>query len=242
MSTPPPGRAGITEARLARLLEDRALLSNHYPELRFELDDRRATARAVGAIMIGRPDGSTEAVDVRIEFAAGYPTTPPRSYDALRRWKPEEARHIEPDHHFCLFLAGVDNPDLTGDGSLLEYMAELEAFVRQQLILDSLRKRDPSARFPGPEWAHGAQAYAAFAALLLAAEPQGAREPLWQAAVSASVGRQEPCPCGSDRRYDSCHFGLTKRLRRARYEAWTRGAGFDHLTYDQLAQQAPHHA
>jgi hypothetical protein len=236
----PPDPAGTDRTR--RLEQDRALLAKQYPELRFELDERRGAARASGPIVIDRPDGSQDAVQVRIEFGPGYPGSPPRSYDAARRWKPDSDRHIEPGGHFCLFLAGVDNPDLGDEGSLLDYMAELTSFVHQQLILDAQRKHNPSARFPGPEWAHGSAAYAAFAALVLAEQPEAAREPLWQAAVGRRIDRSGPCPCGSGHPHDDCHLPVSKRLRRALYEARQRGDDFDHLTYVELATHTPSHA
>jgi hypothetical protein len=238
--TSPRDLAGIA-ARNQRLKQDRQLLGDHYPEINIEVDERRGTARALGPISIDRPDGSVERIQVRIEFNERYPGVPPRSYDAERRWGPDPDRHIEHDCHLCLFLAGVDSPDLGDDQSLLDYMRELTGFLRQQIILDSLRRHDPTARFPGPEWAHGAEAYAVYAARMLGAEPAGVAEPLWRA-VSKPIDRTGPCPCGSGQPHERCHLAVSKRLRRALYEARNGGAPFDRLTFDELMVRAPQDA
>ncbi|MDQ3739676.1 MAG: SEC-C domain-containing protein [Actinomycetota bacterium] len=203
----------------------------HYPELHFQFGAR--TAEAVGPLTIDMPDGTLEAVTVRIEFSEGYPQRVPYAYDHESRWEPELDRHIENGGRFCLFLPGANEPDLRPEGRILDYIADLKSFLRQQLILDSQRRHDSSARFPGPEWPHGPQvAYGTFVAELLAKEPPEIRSVLWHAARRAGPRRTDPCPCGSGSSTESCHWRTSKKLRRAIYES----PQLAQLTYQQLVQ------
>lgn len=227
-------RAPAGTASTARLLRDRALLAQHYPKLRFEISktaESPISAIATGPLAIMMPDGTIEAVEVRIEFARIYPTRAPRAYDVAKRWTPERARHIEPDGHFCLFLRALDEPDMSDESSLILFMNDLEQFLRQQFILDSQRRFNPAASFPGPEWPHGNLAYAVFAARLLRQEEQHVSEALWQAAVDAP-DRHAPCPCGAGLTHEQCHFGTCRKLRRALHEG-----RLHHHTYESLVQE-----
>jgi hypothetical protein len=146
VTSPSPGAAGTH--RRQRLLRDRELLAAHEPQLRFEMGADGETAEAIGPLSIELPDGSPEAIEVRIEFRSDYPRRPPRAYDTYGRWTPELDRHIEGGGRFCLFLTGANEPDLKPEGALLDYIADVKAFLRQQLILDSQRRHNPHARFP----------------------------------------------------------------------------------------------
>ena len=230
-----PAGTGSAE-RLERLRRDRALLAEHYPGLAFEIEEVKGTAVAAGPLLVALPDGTSEPVEVRIEFEPFYPLRPPRPYDAGGRWKPEPDRHIEPDSHCCLFLRGVDAPDLKPDGAILAFVADLEEFLRQQVVLDSQRKFNPHARFPGPEWPHGNLAYELFVVRLLQHEPAGVRAALWDAARH-SLDRRSACPCGSGNGYGDCHFKLSKKLRRSAHEAQLHA-----LTYERLVQDTQDYA
>jgi ubiquitin-protein ligase len=233
VTSPSPGAAGTH--RRQRLLRDRELLAAHEPQLRFEIDADGETAEAIGSLSIQLPDGSPEAIEVRIEFRSDYPRRPPRAYDTHGRWTPELDRHIEGGGRFCLFLPGANEPDLKPEGALLHYIADLKAFLRQQLILDSQRRHNPNARFPGPEWPHGIRgAYAIFAAESLAKASTAVPEQLWEAAKRADVGRTMLCPCNSGKTIGDCHRPTLKNLRRALWEI----PDLARLTYDQLLAYA----
>ncbi len=205
------------------------------PQLRFEMAATVQTADAIGPLSVELPDGSFEAIEVRIELGPAYPRRPPRAYDAHGRWTPELDRHIERGGHFCLFLPGANEPDLKPAGALLLYIADLKAFLRQQLILDSQRRHNPHARFPGPEWPHGLHsAYAIFAENSLADANTAAAEKLWEAARQGDVRRATTCPCGSGSEIGDCHRPTLKNLRRALWEA----PDLARLTYDQILAYA----
>lgn len=236
MSTPPALAGTPDSGRLGRLRRDRALLAERYPNLAFEIDDKSNTARAVGPLMIELPDGTTDCIQVRLEFGPTYPHQPPRPYDHAGRWKPEADRHIEPDGHFCLFLRGVDAPDMNPVEAILDLVRELEQFLRQQIVFDSQRKFNSQARFPGPEWPHGRVAYELFIVRLLQQEPAEVRSAIWDAA-RRSWDRRGACPCGSGRLYGDCHFRPSKKLRRS-----AREADLYELSYERLIEDTRDYA
>lgn len=234
---PPRALVGTGSAgRLERLRHDRALLAKHYPALRFRIDDATCTAEAAGPLLVELPDGADESIEVRIEFERGYPLRPPRPYDAARRWKPGPDRHIEPGGHFCLFLRGVDAPDMKPGDAILDFVADLEEFLRQQIILDSQRKFSPQAQFPGPEWPHGDLAYKLLVVRLLQQEAAEVRAALWDAARHY-LDRRVACPCGSVIPYGDCHFVASMTLRRS-----AREARLHPLTYERLVQDTQDYA
>lgn len=230
-----PAGTGSAE-RLERLRHDLVLLAEHYSALTFGIDEAKGTAEAPGPLLVELPDGTNEAIEVRIEFDRAYPFRPPRPYDIGGRWKPDPDRHIEHDGHFCLFLRGVDAPDMMPDDAILGFVAELEEFLRQQIVLDSQRKFNPQARFPGSEWPHGDLAYELFVVRLLQQEPAEVRAALWDAARH-SLNRGSACPCGSGDRYSACHFKVSKKLRRSAHEAQLHA-----LTYERLVQDTQGYA
>lgn len=240
MSPAPAGPPSFAQGRranalrLQRLRDDKALLQRTHPALTFGIDEPAATAVASGPIEIELPDGSIEPIEVRIEFGAGYPHRAPNAYDARSLWAPDPDRHIESDGRMCLFLRGIDEPRLHDrpDG-LSEVMRELTSFIAQQLILDSQLRFDPNARFPGPEWAHGDDAYKSYVIVVLAAEPEALRAALWRAAVGQPPRREDPCLCGADALYGDCHAATRKRLRRALH-----AANMHNITYADLLAYA----
>lgn len=227
----PRAPAGTSSSeRLERMRRDRALLAEHFPSLTLEIHEVVATAEVEGALSIEMPDGTIESIKVHIEFGHSYPLRPPQAYDAVGRWKPDPARHIEPDGHFCLFLRGIDEPDMKPEGAILGFIADLEGFLYQQVVLDSQREFNPQARFPGPEWPHGYLAYELFVLRLLQQEPAEVREALWDAA-RRSLSRTSTCPCGSGTPYGDCHLTASKKLRRSAHEAQLH-----ELTYGRMVQ------
>jgi hypothetical protein len=217
-----PAHAGPTE-----LERDLAYLNEHYPALEIRRSPLGATA--IGPIEVTQPDGSTVAIEVGIDFSGSHPARAPRSYDAAGRWDPDLDRHIITDRNFCLFLARVDEPNMREPAGVEVYMNELESFLRQQLILDSQRRFDPDARFPGPEWPHGSGAYILFCHRLLLEEPAELREAMW--AFRGNAG--DPCFCGSGGTYADCHRSKKLLLIRAAGNGEIQG-----MSYEQLVDAA----
>lgn len=190
--------------RNSRLKLDRELLAVEHPYLSYDLDERRLTALAQGAVPLALPDGRIDPIEIRIEFGLDYPKKPPVVFDAAKRWLPDDDRHIPADHSFCLYLRGVDEPDLSLPSALKVFMLDIICFLEQQLIYDRI------GRFPGPQWPHRRDAYALYIVEELIAEPQP--EELWASISSTEPERNDRCPCGSGIKYKRCHLELVHRL------------------------------
>lgn len=201
--------AGL-RSRLIRLAGDGELLAEHYPALGFGVDPRRGTAVAEGPIRMELPDGTVDPIAVRIEFGGDYPSRPPRVFDVERRWPVDLERHIFDGHEFCLYLWGVDEPNLRPPDALLAFMADVVLFLRQQLICDSV------GRFPGPTWPHGKPAaYATYILESLSALPARRRTAVWHAIRTGRLPRNGRCLCGSHKKLKRCHLDAWRNVERA---------------------------
>lgn len=232
------GPAGTPRRR--RLEADARLLSEHYPDLAHEVgDDGVAVVR--GPIIVPRPDGSEERIEVALLFGNQYPKRPPQAFDSAGRWKPALRRHIEPNGRFCLSLGEMDDPDLeASETALLDYLADLRTFLDQQIVFDSLLRYDPNATFPGREWGH-TDAYAEYAARVLGQEAETTAKGLWKAAASPGTRLADPCLCGSGVSIGVCHREAFKQLRRALRIARRRHEAIDKWSYEQLMTKKPDH-
>lgn len=213
-----PGRAAAGRAEHQRAVAAAAeLLRVSYG---LSLESRRdGSAVAEGAIELVQPDGTTEAIAVCIVFGADYPATEPRAYDSARRWKPDPDRHILDNHSFCLDFIRVNPPDMRRGGALESWMTDLVLFLHQQLVYDAIAGQ----RFPGLEWKHGeAPALAQHLLELLGPFPAESRPAVWRA-LGSGLGRNDPCPCGSQRKLKRCHgeqlFALKQTARGAGRQA-----------------------
>ena len=211
--------------RASRLKADRELLAADHPYLSYDLDERRLTAVAQGAVPLALPDGRIDPIEIRIEFGLEYPQRPPPVFDAAERWIPDDDRHIPVDHSFCLYLRNVDEPDLSLPSALKLFMLDVICFLEQQLIYDRIE------RFPGPQWPHHRDAYALHIVEELISESQP--DELWAAISSTKPPRNAPCPCGSGVKYKLCHLSLVHRL-----EGIARSHSLKGFSYPDLKELA----
>jgi hypothetical protein len=225
-----PGRGAAGRAEHTKALEAaQRLLTERYPQLRFEIASD-GTATAQGSIEFELPDGTGEAIEVRISFGRRYPVVPPIAYDAAERWEPDPDRHILSDHSFCLYFGGVEAPNLRTPGAFAVWMIDLVLFLHQQLVCDAIEGR----RFPGPDWPHGERpAYAQHLVETLQTFPADKRSEAWRAVQLGHLGRNWPCPCGSGRKLKRCHGDALNELARA-----ARRAGLETASYDDLEENA----
>ena len=213
---------------LGRIRHDTALICAAHTTLAADVDEDRGTAHITGTLLVELPDGTADPVAIRMVFGRAHPNQRPIVYDANGRWPVDPDRHIIQGGAFCLSLPGVDDPDLDTDEQVLAFVEDIRTFLRQQIILDSQLRFDTSARFPGPEWPHGAAtAYKLFCLRLLADHPETTRRPLWDAARGAT--HPPKCPCGSGQPKPHCCGPTLKQLTRAAYEA-----DLYHVTYEAL--------
>jgi len=223
-----PGRGAAGRAERSKALEAvRQLLTERYPQLRFDVAlDGIATAD--GPIQFELPDGSEEAIEVRILFGPRYPSVAPVAYDKAERWAPNPDRHILSDHSLCLYFGGVEVPDLRTPGAFVGWMIDLVLFLHQQLVCDAIRGR----RFPGPDWPHGERpAYSQHLMETLQSFPADTRAEAWRAARLGQLGRNRPCPCGSGRKLKRCHGAALDELARI-----ARRAGLESASYHELEE------
>jgi len=185
---------------------------------------------AEGAVEFELPAGDSDSIAVRIVFGQRYPAVAPVAYDAAGRWGPDPDRHILRDHQFCLYLGGVDEPNLRAPGGFGAWMIDLLLFLHQQLVCDAIQGR----RFPGPEWPHGERAaYSQHLLEILQAFPEPERRDAWRAVRLSQVGRNWSCPCGSSRKLKRCHGAAVEELQRV-----ARRAGLNNASYDELREIA----
>ena len=91
--------------RSSRLKADRELLAVEHPYLSYDLDERRLTAAAQGAVPLGPCRRWTiDPIEIRIEFRLNWKKPPSVVFDVAKRWLPNDDRHIPADHSFCLYL------------------------------------------------------------------------------------------------------------------------------------------
>jgi len=211
--------------RSLRLKADRELLAVEHPYLSYDLDERRLTAVAQGTVPLALPDGRIDPIEIRIEFGLDYPRKPPVVFDVAKRWLPDDDRHIPADRSFCLYLRGVDEPDLALPSALKIFMLDVICFLEQQLIFDRI------GRFPGPQWPHHRDAYALHIVEQLISESQPAE--LWAAISSDEPERNDPCPCGSGTKYKRCHLDLVHGL-----DGIARSHSLKNLSYPDLKELA----
>jgi hypothetical protein len=218
--------AGLPERRerLARLRADRELLAREHPYLEYSLDERRVVGCARGEVPLLLPDGQIDSIDIEVDFHHGYVPGLPGVYDARHRWVSDDDRHIPWDHSFCMYLRGVDEPNLSRPSALRSFMLDVICFLEQQLIYDRV------GRFPGPQWPHKRDAYARYIVEELGAEPRPAAARLWNAIRTGPSSRNEPCPCGSGMKCKRCHLDLVSALARIAARHGLRGYDYPSLT------------
>jgi hypothetical protein len=200
------------------------VLEAEHPRLALEFLSQRG-AEAKGVVELECPDGTLEEIRVRIVFPPDHPAVGPVAFDAAKRWTPALERHILGDHSFCLYLEGVQAPDVATTAGLAGWLRDLVLFLQQQLIFDA------TGRFPGPEWAHGRAAYAQHLIDLLDDVPLERRHTFLDAVWDGKAERNWPCPCGSTRKVKRCHLDQIAEIKRVAL----RG-GFSRARYEQLQE------
>jgi hypothetical protein len=203
----PSGRT-LTVERHRRFEADRETIADLYPHLRHYVwaavggacGAVTGDAYAEGPIDVDVGAGCFEPVQIRMTFGARYPDAPPDVYESGGRWKPTIDRHIHRDHSFCLWLPGVDRPDVTSVDGFRQFLLRLLLFLRDQFVYDDL------GHWPGLAWPHGAvDAYARHVAERLGVRDLATFRALWPLVLGATPQTDRGCPCGSPRSYDRCH-------------------------------------
>ena len=138
-----------------------------------------------------------ETVRLRIVYPPNFPTRnrPPSVYlESHRdRWFNGGDSHIEHDWRLCLFVPSESGIVFGESTSLNDLFAVIHTFLFKQriyqrrLLQSQLNGR--KAEWPGEDRSHGIE---------------GMREAVRD---SGGVGRNDPCPCGSGKKFKHCHLG-----------------------------------
>jgi hypothetical protein len=138
-----------------------------------------------------------ETIRIRITYPPKFPNRnqPPSVYlESHRdRWEKGGDSHIEYDWRLCLFVPSESGIDFQEANSLSDLFAVVHTFLFKQRVyqrrLVRSRLDGRKAEWPGEDRSHGIQ---------------GIREAVNDA---GGIGRNDPCPCGSGKKFKRCHLG-----------------------------------
>jgi hypothetical protein len=203
-----PSGPTLSNERLERFAADRAALAEVLPQMGHFIWADGSGAVAEGPVEVDIGAGCWELIEIEMRFDLNYPSSPPRIYDRLRRWRPLDDRHLMPGGEFCLWLAYVDVPDFTDPASFRTLLLRLLPFLRDQFVFDDL------GRWPGPQWAHGQRdAYAQHLIERLGLKKPTDVDVFWPAVLGALQRQDRACPCGSRLPYGRCHRPAVEELQ-----------------------------
>jgi len=214
----------------ARFRRDDGIVRTHYPGLAWQIDAERRLARLEGTITIAEGGGITTAISTRVEFPHDYPASEPAGSETGGRFPWDQNRHVvTKTGQCCLWLPPLSKWDPEDPDALHTFLDELLLFFDRQLLFETL------GRWVGPSWDHGPPAYWRFIV-----EQLGSEAAAYSFLGGLSTGRNDPCPCGSQRHYKHCHLSQFEMIARRidpnelkRLREWrTRSAAGSH-DFDQ---------
>jgi hypothetical protein len=223
----PPTMAAIRRRRPwyerdggTRFVHDDTLVREHYPGLRYRMDDYAGRAWLEGTMTLRTESGIPTTLCVRVEFPDGYPNREPRIYETAGRFPRHPDRHMLTDGLCCLWLRPETKWDPEDPDCLLRFLDEAILFFERQLI----REMYPDEPWPGGERGHGLLGYAEYVSELLGDNGQRlwALTPVLTGAVR--VGRNAVCPCGSGTKYKRCCLPSVEEIERRVGTAFLRDA------------------
>jgi len=194
----------------SRLAHDRALVDEHYPELRYRADDYAGRVWLEGTITLRTESGIPTRIDTRVEFPEDYPSQEPRVYETAGRFPRDPDRHLLSDGRCCLWLDPESKWDSEDPDALLSFLDETVLFFERQLI----RELYPDAPWPGGQRAHGAAGYLEYVQELLDGNRRLLTSLTPVLAGGVRVGRNAPCPCGGGSKYKNCCMGRVQEIKR----------------------------
>ncbi len=181
------------------LRAEEALMKELYPLLRFCVDTDAGKMNLEGDFVLQTDCGVSTSIAIRIEFPRNYPNSEPVAFDAAGRFPALVDRHIIWDGQFCLWLPPCSPWDKNDPNRLVRFLDEVTVFLERQMIFDV------TGIWPGDEYKHGADGYEEFMLARLDGN-QSHFTSLFPVIVGRiHLGRNERCPCGSQRKYKRCH-------------------------------------
>lgn len=188
------------------LLAERALVEENYPDLAFRVEPDFGLMCLVGNITLQADCGVPTKIAVRIVFPTDYPDLEPAAYDAAGRFPEFDDRHIVAGGRFCLWLPPCSRWDKNDPKRLLRFLDEVTVFLERQLIYDV------TGVWPGAQYKHRAEGYEEFMLSVL-----GGQDDHFRALFPTILGQQHPgrndlCPCGSNKKYKRCHSRAVEEI------------------------------
>lgn len=181
------------------LRAEEALVKELYPHLRFRLDTDAGTMNLEGDFVLQTDCGVSTSIAVRVEFPHGYPDAEPVAFDAAGRFPASVDRHIIKNGQFCLWLPPCSPWDKEDPNHLIRFLDEVTVFLERQMIFDV------TGIWPGDQYKHGVAGYEEFMLARLNGNPSHFASLFPVILGRISLGRNELCPCGSQKKYKRCH-------------------------------------
>jgi hypothetical protein len=190
------------------LLGERAIVEEHYPDLAFRVDADSGLMCLQGNISLQADCGVLTEVLVRIVFPPGYPDLEPVAFDAAGRFQLSDDRHIIAGGRFCLWLPPCSRWDKNDPNRLLRFLDEVTVFLERQLIYDATGGKV----WPGSQYEHGKAGYEQFMLSALGGSEVHFRALFPVIVGQYRLGRNDHCPCGSNRKYKRCHAKAVEEI------------------------------
>jgi hypothetical protein len=181
------------------LRAEEALVKEFYPGLRFCLDADAGLMNLEGDFVLQTDCGVITSIAIRVVFPRNYPDSEPRAFDAVGRFPVLADRHIIKDGQFCLWLPPCSAWDKDDPNRLLRFLDEVTVFLERQMTFEA------TGIWPGGQYKHGPHGYEEFMLALLNGEEAHFASLFPVIQGKADPGRNELCPCGSQKKYKRCH-------------------------------------
>ena len=183
------------EASPDRWSREQTLASHLLRDFESEIDTNQTAIIRGTFDVCSKSEHVYESVGLRIEYPATFPirNKPPSVYMESHRdrWKNTSNSHIEGNWRLCLFVPGESQINFGAEESLSELFAVIHTFLFKQRIYQKRLAKSyltgEVVKWPGEERSHG---------------DKGILEAI---RASGGVGRNDPCPCGSGKKYKHCH-------------------------------------
>jgi hypothetical protein len=178
---------------------EEALVKEFYPRLCFRLDADAGKMNLEGDFVLRTDCGVSTSIAIRVEFPRDYPDSEPIAFDAAGRFPALVDRHIIKDGQFCLWLPPCSAWNKDDPNRLIRFLDEVTVFLERQMIFDV------TGVWPGDQYKHGADGYEEFMLARLNGNPSHFASLFPVILGRMRPGRNELCPCGSQKKYKRCH-------------------------------------
>jgi len=194
-----------------RLKADRKLVAECYPGLEFRIDRSDERVSLEGKIILLAECGIPTEISTRVIFPRLYPLYEPTAFDAENRFralggKRRIDRHILESGQCCLWLPPRSPWDPRNPAALLSFLDELAVFFDRQLVYEV------TGVWPGAEYGHGENGYVEFIAEKLGEPRETLKRLLPVITMDVCIGRNDLCPCGSNKKFKRCHLNPIERV------------------------------